>query len=328
MIPLRDTTESSSFPIVNYALIAANALVYVIQLTPEGSTTRFLLTYGLVPLRYSEPEIGQFFTLGQQVFSFFSFMFLHGGFWHILSNMWSLYIFGDNVEDRLGSIRYLFFYLLCGLASGVSHLAANWHSQIPTVGASGAIAGVMGAYFLLFPRARILTLIPIFIFPYFVELPAFFFLGIWLLIQFISAAGSPSGGGVAWWAHIGGFLFGMICLKALIRVPDTGISQHVREKTARTKTHHLQAIHVSGDPGSSHLFGAIRISPHEAQTGTEKLVSIPWGFHSRLFRVTVPPNVQEGTILRLSSLGRQLAGEGPGDLLLRVEVSEHGAPSG
>ena len=140
-----------------------------------------------MPARYTIPHISDYFTHGQQLFSFFSYMFLHGGFWHLLGNMWTLYIFGDNVEDHLGSVRYLAFYLLCGIASAVSHFMLNAASNVPTIGASGAIAGVMGAYFILHPGARILTLVPIVFIPLFFEIPAFIFLGIWFLIQFISA---------------------------------------------------------------------------------------------------------------------------------------------
>jgi len=150
---------------------------------------------------------------------------MHGGFFHILGNMWFLYIFGDNVEDRLGHFRYLAFYLLCGLASGISHLVLNWTSQIPTIGASGAIAGVMGAYFILYPKAKVLTLVPIFFFIQFVEIPAFLFLGFWILFQFLSAAtSSAQAGGIAWWAHVGGFIFGIIFLKLFQRLP--GIPHH------------------------------------------------------------------------------------------------------
>ena len=199
MIPLRDTTPSKNYPIVNNLIIGVNVLVYVFQLMQGGELNRFIFTYGLVPARYSVPEIAAYFTPGQQILAFVSFMFLHGGFWHLLGNMWSLYIFGDNIEDRIGSARYLAFYLLCGLLSGLSHLLLNWGSRIPTIGASGAIAGVMGAYLILYPRSRILTLIPIFFIPYFLEIPAFFFLGLWFVFQFLSAAGtSGEGGGIAW----------------------------------------------------------------------------------------------------------------------------------
>ena len=221
MIPIRDTIQSKNYPVVNNIIIAANVLLYLVQLTQGDRLNHFFITYGLVPARYSVPQIAAYFTSGQQVLSFFSFMFIHGGFWHLLGNMWSLYIFGDNVEDRLGPLRYLLFYLLCGFLSGISHLFINWHSQVPTIGASGAIAGVMGAYLLLFPRAKVLTLIPIFFIPIFVDIPAFLFLGFWFLLQFISAAGSSGqAGGVAWWAHIGGFVFGMIFVKLFLKIPE------------------------------------------------------------------------------------------------------------
>ena len=164
MIPIRDTIESKTYPVVNSIIIALNVLLYLVQLAQGDRLNQFIITYGLVPVRYSVPQIAAYFTFGQQALSLFSFMFIHGGFLHLLGNMWSLYIFGDNVEDRLGPIRYLLFYILCGLLSGLSHLFINWHSQIPTIGASGAIAGVMGAYLLLYPGAKILTLIPILFF--------------------------------------------------------------------------------------------------------------------------------------------------------------------
>lgn len=323
MLPIRDTIQSKNYPVVNSAIIAVNVVFYLIELAHGDMSDQFVVIYGLVPARYSAPEIAAHFTLAQQLISFFSFMFIHGGFWHLLGNMWSLYIFGDNVEDRLGPFRYLFFYLLCGFASGLSHLFINWHSQTPTIGASGAIAGVMGAYLILYPGARILTLIPIIFIPYFVELPAFFFLGIWFIIQFISAAGSPAhGGGIAWWAHIGGFLFGMLFLKLVLYVPETRASQMVRRKTHKRKTPRLQVIRTVKSANDPHLYGSITITPKEAQLGTRKLVNIPWGFQRRLFRVTIPPGISGTTSLRLMSLGRIREGKKPGDLYLKVVIRE------
>jgi len=234
MIPLRDTLASKNYPVVNNAIIGLNVLVYLIQSVQGGQADRFIYIYGLVPARYSIPHIASYFSVEQQIFSLISFMFLHGSFWHLLGNMWSLYIFGDNIEDRLGSLRYLLFYLLCGLTSGLSHLLLNLNSNVPTIGASGAIAGVMGAYFLLFPKSRILTLIPILFIPFFIEIPAYFFLGIWFLLQFLSAAGTAgSAGGIAWWAHIGGFISGMILLKLFHILPDSGITQQLRHVTEK-----------------------------------------------------------------------------------------------
>jgi hypothetical protein len=229
MIPLRDTTATRNFPVVNNAIIGINVVIFLVQLSQGVEWDRFVYTYGLVPARYSIPQISAYFSAPQQVIAFISFMFLHGGFWHLLGNMWSLYIFGDNVEDRLGPARYLVFYLICGVASGISHLLLNLNSNVPTIGASGAIAGVMGAYFILHPRSKILTLIPIFFIPYFLEIPAYFFLGIWFLLQFINAAAAQGqAGGVAWWAHIGGFVFGVIFLKLLLALPGAESQTKIR----------------------------------------------------------------------------------------------------
>jgi len=324
MIPIRDTVESGNYPVVTHLIIAANVMVYLIQLSQGARIDHFILMYGLVPARYSDPFVAGYFTLGQQLFSFISFMFVHGGFWHVLFNMWSLYIFGDNVEDRLGPVRYLLFYLLCGLTSGLAHLFLNWHSQIPTVGASGAIAGVMGAYFILHPGAKILTMIPVLFIPFFVELPAFFFLGLWFFFQLASASLSPAQeGGIAWWAHIGGVIFGMIFLKLFARVPETELTQAVKSKTARKKTPHLQTLHTTAAPEDPHLYGDMVITPEEALKGTRKLVNIPWAFQKRLLHVTVPPGVKEGTVLRLEGMGRGAPEGLKGDLLLKLKIREH-----
>ncbi len=323
MFPIRDTIQSRNYPVVNYAIIGLNVIVYLIEMAQGDNLDLFFVLYGLVPVRYSLPEISAQFTLAQQIFSFFSFMFLHGGTWHLLGNMWSLYIFGDNVEDRLGPFRYLLFYVLCGLASGLSHLFLNWHSQAPTLGASGAIAGVMGAYFILYPKARILTLIPIIIIPYFVELPAFVFLGIWFVFQFLNAAGDPAhAAGIAWWAHIGGFVFGILFLKLFQRIPRTKVSQAVRQMTDKQKTPRLQVIHTTGAAHVPHLHGTISITPREASLGAKKLVNIPWGFQKRLFWVTVPPGISDSTSLRLAGLGKKIAGNGRGDLYLKVFIRQ------
>jgi membrane associated rhomboid family serine protease len=321
MIPLRDTVPTKNYPVVNITIIALNVLIFFYQLTQQAGMERFVYVYGLVPARYSVPQISAYFTAFQQVFSLFSFMFLHGGFWHLIGNMWSLYIFGDNVEDRLGHFRYLAFYLICGLASGLSHMLLNLNSNIPTIGASGAIAGVMGAYFILHPRARILTLIPIFFIPYFLEIPASFFLGIWFVLQFLNAAGSHGqASGVAWWAHIGGFIFGILFLKLMLIMPTTGSHDKIRRVTERKKTPRLQVIRPVGSGPEPHLYGTIVITPHEAITGTRKLVNIPWGFHKRLYKVLVPAGMQEGRKLRLKGLGKQDPDGVRGDLYLKVLI--------
>jgi len=239
LIPIRDTIRSETYPIINYVLIGLNILAFFVEQSLGRNLNEFIFTYGLVPARYSIPEISAHFTTDQQVIAFLTFMFLHGGFFHLLGNMWFLYIFGDNVEDRLGHFRYLAFYLLCGLASGISHLFLNWTSQIPTIGASGAIAGVMGAYFILHPRAKVLTLIPIFFFIQFVEIPAFVFLGFWIFFQFLSAAFSAQTGGIAWWAHIGGFVFGIIFLKLFQLLPGMHTGRKFRNLTRKRPSRRL-----------------------------------------------------------------------------------------
>lgn len=321
MIPLRDTVPARNYPVVNNTLIGISVVAFLIQLVQGPGLDRFIYIYGLVPARYSVPQISAYFSTGQQAFAFISFMFLHGGFWHLLGNMWFLYIFGDNVEDRLGHLRYLLFYLTCGVASGVSHLVLNLNSNVPTIGASGAIAGVMGAYFILHPRARILTLIPILFIPYFLEIPAFFFLGFWFILQFLSAAGSQGqAGGVAWWAHIGGFVFGMIFLKIFETLPSVGPPEKIRRVTERRKSPRIQVIRPVGVGPDPNLYATIAITPREALTGTQKLVNIPWGFHKRLLRVEVPAGIREGSLLRLKGLGKQIEPNQRGDILLKVEL--------
>jgi membrane associated rhomboid family serine protease len=320
MIPIRDTNRSKNHPVVNNTLIGINVFLFIIQSLQGPRIDQFIFTYGLVPARYTVPELASYFTPFQQAVAFVSFMFLHGGFWHLLGNMWSLYIFGDNVEDRLGPLRYLVFYLLCGWLSGLTHFVFNMDSRIPTIGASGAIAGVMGAYLILYPSSKILTLIPIFFIPYFIEIPAFFFLGIWFLLQFLSAAVSRGDlGGIAWHAHVGGFVFGMVLLKLFDRVPQTGLTHKVRAATSKQKTPRLQVIRTFGTSEDPHLYGSISITPREAALGTRKLVNIPWGFHSRIFRVVIPPRIKEGATLRLAGLGKA-SGLHRGDLHLKVLI--------
>jgi len=321
MIPIRDTLSSKNYPVVNNTIIGINIVVYLVELTQGRGLYTFLLVYGLVPARYTVPQIASHFSTGQQVFSLVSFMFLHGGFWHLLGNMWSLYIFGDNVEDRLGPFRYLAFYFLCGIISGISHLVFNPFSNMPTIGASGAIAGVMGAYFILHPRARILTLIPIIIIPYFVEIPAFLFLGVWFILQFYNVAISQANiSGIAWWAHISGFVFGMILVKIMLVLPAAGITNRVRKTTLKKRTHRLQVIRPAGPADDVDLYGTITISPFEAFYGSQKLVNIPWGFHRRLYNIKIPPGMEEGKILRLKGMGKAVSDGYKGDLLLKVVI--------
>jgi len=322
MIPIRDTIPSKNYPIVNNAVIVLNVILYLVEMTQGANLNRFIYIYGLVPARYSVQNIASHFSFGQQLFSLVSFMFLHGGFWHLLGNMWSLYIFGDNVEDRLGPLRYLLFYLLCGITSGLCHFFFNLHSNVPTIGASGAIAGVMGAYLILHPRSKILTLIPIIVIPWFIEIPAFFFLGFWFVLQFINAAGSHGSiSGIAWWAHIGGFVFGIIFLKGFLVLPETGLSHKIRRLTAKRKTHRLQVIRPVGLGSDPNLYGTLNISAYEALWGTRKVVNIPWGYQKRMIRVSVPPGVKNGSKLRLKGLGKISPDTLRGDLFLKVNIS-------
>ena len=220
MLPLRDNIPSSRFPAATLGIIAVNVLVFLHELKLGPHLEQMMSTFAIVPARYTRPDVAHLFTASEQVFAFFSSMFLHGGWIHLLGNMWILWIFGDNVEDRLGRTRYVMLYLASGVAASVLHIFTNAGSEVPTIGASGAIAGVMGAYFRFFPTARVETLIPPFFFgPTFV-FPAVLFLGWWFLLQFFNGALSlgvrgPGFSGVAWWAHVGGFLFGFsVCLLA------------------------------------------------------------------------------------------------------------------
>jgi hypothetical protein len=324
MIPIRDAVRSSQFPIINSLIIAANVLVFFWQLMQGPRLEEALFFYGIVPVRYSSPEVAAHFTSFQQFFPFITSMFLHGGFLHILGNMWFLYIFGDNIEDRIGHIRYLVFYLLCGVAAGLIHLFTNWDSEIPTIGASGAIAGVMGAYLLLFPRAKIMTLIPIFFFFQFFEIPAFIFLGYWLLIQLLSAGLTGGGaGGIAWWAHIGGFVAGMIAVKIFDRVPKTGLGTELRRYTERHRTPRIQRVSpelmLDEDLDQE---GEITITGREAEHGARKVISVPEGRRKRTVMVTIPPGVSEGTRLRLKGLGREDEEGNRGYLYLEIRVRE------
>lgn len=194
-----------------------NTAVFLYQASLGPAVTDFVYAYGVIPFRYL-----QIFPHDPlEMLTPLTAMFLHGGWLHLLGNMLYLYIFGDNVEDMMGRGRYLLFYLLCGAVSFGSQILLQHNSMVPNVGASGAIAGVLGAYLLLFPRARVVTLLPLFLFFPVVEIPAFFFLGIWFLMQFFSGAATLGrtdalSGGVAWWAHIGGFLAGMLLLRVFL----------------------------------------------------------------------------------------------------------------
>ncbi len=208
MIPLRDSEPSHSKPVVTFLLIAANAVAFFYELSLDPfSRNHLIAVYGVVPERLWYPSL-------------VTSMFLHGGWLHLLGNMWFLWIFGDNIEDILGRFKYLLLYLASGVAAGLTHVLVNADSRVPTIGASGAVAGVMGAYLLKFPHSRILTLLPVFVFLTTFEVPAYFILAYWLIIQFFSGIGSVAysqlaHGGVAWFAHVGGFLTGLILVNLL-----------------------------------------------------------------------------------------------------------------
>jgi membrane associated rhomboid family serine protease len=215
-IPLKDLNPRRNFPIINTLLILSNIAVFVYQLTLAPSTFKaFVTANATIPARIPDWFSGHV-HFEVAFLPLLTSMFLHSGFMHIAGNMLFLWIFGDNVEDFFGHIPYFFFYLVCGISAGLLHVLFNLNSPVPAVGASGAISGVMGAYALLFPRARILTLVFVFLVP----IPAIFILGYWFLLQFlggISAIGVAATGGVAWWAHVGGFLTGISLTKLALR---------------------------------------------------------------------------------------------------------------
>ena len=215
MLPLHDDTPRSTVPFINYFLIALNLVVFYFEKTlGPRSLAGFEFQFAFIP-RHVDQWLTGSLPVSYALGPFLSSMFLHATWWHVLSNMWFLRIFGDNVEDRLGHFGYLIFYLLCGVGANVVHFIFNFMSPLPTVGASGAIAGVMGAYFVLYPRARVLTWL---ILPFW--LPAWFVLGYWFLGEFLSGAASlvnsaAGAGGIAIWAHVGGFICGIFLIKLL-----------------------------------------------------------------------------------------------------------------
>lgn len=217
MIPLRDDIPTTTVPIVTVTLIAANILVYFYQVSLGAGAANFVGDLGLIPYEVmNDVELSRGMAVPAAV-TFFTAMFLHGGFFHLGGNMLFLWIFGNNVEDATGHFRFIVFYLVAGLAASWTHVLLNTSSRLPMIGASGAVSGVLGAYLLLYPRARVLTLIPIGFFLQTLLIPAGFFLGLWFLLQFFSGWASlgKQGAGVAWSAHIGGFAAGMALLLLL-----------------------------------------------------------------------------------------------------------------
>lgn len=216
MIPLKDETPRRSAPVVTLLLIAINSAVFFyshLSLSPRAEEA-LIRTYGLVPQHIQYALAGTHSMTYAHAFGpLFTCMFLHAGWLHVIGNMWFLWIFGANVEDRFGPLTYLLVYLVCGIGSGISQVIFSWGSPIPSIGASGAISGILGAYLLFFPGSRILTLIPLFIIWFTARIPAFVFILLWFAVQFLSGLGSlgaaGSQGGVAWWAHVGGFVLGV-----------------------------------------------------------------------------------------------------------------------
>jgi len=227
MIPIRDDAPKYTTPYVTYLLIALNVVIFLFELLlgPDDRNA-FVMQFGVLPAKI--PAVfhpGANVSVASAFLPLLTSMFLHASWLHVIFNMWALWIFGDNVEDYLGHFRYLGFYLASGLIASGVHILFNWGSPVPTVGASGAIAGVMGAYFLLFPSARVLTLVPFF-FVFFTWLPAWIILGYWFVVQFLSGAvttiaySNQTTGGVAVWAHVGGFIAGLAMIKLMPSRPQ------------------------------------------------------------------------------------------------------------
>jgi len=230
MIPLRDDQPRFSQPYVTYFLVGLNTLVFLFEwwlgLNSQRELAAFVYEFGVVPKYFTGALTGStHFSLAGAFLPVLTSMFLHGSWLHIIGNMWVLWIFGDNIEDYLGHFRYLVFYLVSGVAASLTHILLNLGSNVPSVGASGAIAGVMGAYFVLYPKARVLTIVPLVVFFTFWWLPACIVLGYWFLVQFLSGTAtsiaytSQSGGGIAFWAHVGGFVAGIVLIKVFSERP-------------------------------------------------------------------------------------------------------------
>jgi membrane associated rhomboid family serine protease len=214
MIPIRDQIPTKRVPVINYLLITANVIVFIFQWLAGPYEEKLVYEFALIPASFlSNISLGE-------ITDIFTSMFMHAGFAHIAGNMLYLWIFGDNVEDSMGSLKYLIFYLFGGLVASLTHIITNPGSQIPTVGASGAIAAVLGAYLILYPQSKVLTIIPLGFFLRLTMVPASIVLGLWFVLQFFSGVlslGGPDVGGVAFWAHIGGFISGMVLAKLFAR---------------------------------------------------------------------------------------------------------------
>jgi membrane associated rhomboid family serine protease len=219
MLPLRDTIPARKFPAAVWALVAVNTLIFLYQVSlPPWELEAFIYLYGMVPGRLTEPA-----GLERYWPTVFTSMFLHGGWLHLIGNMWFLWVFGDNVEDRLGTPLFLVFYLLGGVAAALVQVLVDPGSPIPAVGASGAISAVLGGYLVMFPQARVISLFILIIFPFLLEVPAALWIGLWFFQQWLNGLAAlqldAAQGGVAWWAHIGGFVFGVIAALPLLLQP-------------------------------------------------------------------------------------------------------------
>jgi hypothetical protein len=214
-IPLTDHIKRRTFWFFTLALIVANLWAFTIELSLGPEVNRVIFLFGVIPARYTTPQGLAGTPVEGFLLPIFVSMFLHGGWLHLLGNMLFLFVFGRSIEDRFGHLQFLLIYFLAGLGGALLHIVLNAGSRLPTIGASGAIAGILGAYFISFPRARITTVVPLLFFFWTLELPALLLLGYWFLIQFFTGFGmmaieSATRGGVAWWAHVGGFTVGMI----------------------------------------------------------------------------------------------------------------------
>jgi len=221
VIPIRDNVPRVTMPVAVTAIIVVNAVLflYTKSLAPR-ELFEFFHLYGVVPARFLEPDWAQWAGYPDSFgLPFVGYMFLHGGWLHVILNMWMLWIFGDNIEDVTGHPGFVGFYLLCGLAAVGMHMALAPEAQVPVVGASGAVAGVMGAYIVLYPHGRVLTLVPIFFIPLFLRVPSYLFLGVWFLSQVFSGVYASGDGSlqVAWWAHVGGFVAGVLLIQVFRR---------------------------------------------------------------------------------------------------------------
>ncbi|MBI4699127.1 MAG: rhomboid family intramembrane serine protease [Nitrospirae bacterium] len=219
MIPFKDDNPTATLPFITIGLIVANALIFIYQLTSPAGLERLAFAYGAIPHNLLTSDLTNPVQPISPVMTVFTSMFMHGGFLHLAGNMLFLWIFGNNIEDKLGRIKFVIFYLLCGTAAAYSHALTGPSSMVPMIGASGAVSGILGAYILLFPHARVHTLVFLGFFIQVVRLPAIFVIGFWVLIQFANSLisqGVASSGGVAWFAHIGGFASGILTIKLFI----------------------------------------------------------------------------------------------------------------